>query len=251
MKTLVLLSALVASPLLLVGQQLAKNYSKDYNYFLRETKIADNNNTRIVITDKGDTTLVAEYKSQDVVNKTHQEFTKVYKGTPYFKNGWYNGKIGSESGKDLSFLMAYNLQKQVVYIVEKPDADATPVRPDEFTIAGHTFRKYENIFLETLYMQKNILLKSYECVLSADGFFEKTGYEAQGGEFAYQGEFRKSYKYFTIQDDLLRAVSIGKKALQTFPRAKRGALQRYVKENGINLKTEEGLVAVFRYYDTL
>ena len=249
MKALVLLSALVALPLCVMGQKLY-NPTKEYNYFIREAKIADNNETRIVINDRGDTTLVAHYKSQDVVNKTLQEFTKVFKGTPYFKNGWYKGTMSSESGKDMNFLMAYNIQKSVVYIVENQESDAVAVRPEEFTIEGHTFRKYENIFLETLYMQQNILLKGHDCVLST-GNFEKTGYEAQGGDFAYEGEFRKYYKYFTIQDDMLRVVPLGKKALLTFPKGKRPILEQFVRTKSIDLKTEQGLIEVFKYYDSL
>jgi hypothetical protein len=249
MKALVLLFALVASPLWVIGQKL-NNPTNDYAYFVREAKIADNNETRIVVNDKGDTTLVAHYKSQDVVNKTLQEFTKVFKGTPYFKNGWYQGTMSSESGKDMSFLMAYNIQKSVVYIVKSPESDAVAVRPDEFTIEGHTFRKYENIFLETLYMRQNILLKGYDCILST-GNFEKTGYEAQGGEFGYEGEFKKYQKYFTILDDMLRVVPLGKKALLTFPKGKRPLLEQFVRTNNINLKTEQGLIEVFKYYDSL
>jgi hypothetical protein len=249
MKALVLLFALVALPLCLSGQQFA-SAPKDYGYFIREAKIADNNKTRIVINNRGDTTLVAQYHSQDVVNKTLQEFTKVFKGTPYFKNGWYQGTMSSESGKDLNFLMAYNIQKNVVYIVENPESDAVAIRPEEFTIEGHTFRKYENIFLETLYMRQNILLKGYDCILST-GNFEKTGYEAQGGEFSYEGEFKKYQKYFTIQDDMLRVVPLGKKALQTFPKGKRPLLEQFIRTRNINLKTEQGLIEVFKYYDSL
>lgn len=249
MKTLLLFSALVIAPLGIIGQELY-NPAKDYRYFIRESKITDNNETRIVINDKGDTTLVAHYKSQDGASRTFQEFTKVFKGTPFFKNGWYKGTMSSENGKDMNFLMAYNIQKNVVYIVESAQKDAVAIRPEEFTIEGHTFRKYEDIFLETLYLQRNILLKGYDCTLSTENS-PKTGYDSQGGESAYDGEFRKYHKYFTIQDDMLRVVPLGKKALQTFPKEKRPSVEQYVKANKINLKTEKGLIEVFRYYDSL
>lgn len=249
MKTFILTSALVALPLCIIGQELY-NPDKDYKYFIREAKIADNNETRIVINAKGDTTLVAHYKSQNSMNNTLQEFTKVFKGTPFFKNGWYKGTMRSENGKDLSFLMAYNIQKNVLYIVENAQSDAVAVRPDEFTIEGHTFRKHEDIFLETLYMQQNILLKGYDCILST-GNAIKTGYDAQGGDAEYEGEFRKYHKYFTIQDDMLRVVSMGKKALQAFPKGKRPLLEQFVRTRNINLKTEQGLIEVFKYYDSL
>lgn len=251
MKTFVLLFTLVALPLCVIGQDGLYNPSKDYKYFIREAKIADNNETKIVINGKGDTTLVAHYKTQNSINNTLQEFTKVFKGTPFFKNGWYKGTISSEGGKDVSFLMAYNIEKSVVYVVENAQSDAVVVRPEEFTIEGHTFRKYENVFLETLHMRRdNILLKGYTCVLSTR-HVEKTGYEAQGGEFAYEGEFTKYQKYFTIQEDMLRVVPLGKKALLTFPKGKRPLLEQFVRTKNINLKTEHGLIEVFKYYDSI
>ncbi len=250
MKTFVLTFTIVALPLCIMGQELY-NPAKDYKYFIREAKVADNNETKIVINDKGDTTLVARYKSQNSMNNTLQEFTKVFKGTPFFKNGWYNGSMSSEGGKNVNFLMAYNIEKSVVYVVESPQSDAVIVRPEEFTIEGHTFRKYENIFLETLHMRReNILLKGYTCILSTKNV-EKTGYEAQGGDFAYDGEFSKYQKYFTIQEDMLRVVPLGKKALLTFPKGKRPLLEQFVRTNHINLRTEQGLIEVFKYYDTL
>lgn len=249
MKALLLISVMVVSPLCIAAQELY-NPARSYNYFIREAKASDNNGTKIVVNENGDTTLVAQYKLQHSLNNSLQEFTRVFKGTPFFKNGWYKGTLNAKSGQDVNFLMAYNIQQDVLYIVKNAGADAVPIRPDEFTIEGHTFRKYENVFLETLYMRKNILLKGYECVLSSNSS-NKTGYESSGGDSGFEGEFRKSQKFFTIQDDDLQVVSTGKKALQTFPKAKRTQLELFVKKNNLNLKTQNGLVELFKYYDTL
>ncbi|UTA69142.1 hypothetical protein [Emticicia sp. 21SJ11W-3] len=249
MKALLLLLVMVVSPLCMAAQELY-NPARSYNYFIREAKASDNNDTRIVVNEKGDTTLVAHYKLQHSLNNSLQEFTKVFKGTPFFKNGWYKGKLSAKSGQDVTFLMAYNIEQNVLYIVKNAGADAVAIRPDEFTIEGHTFRKYDNVFLETLYLRKNILLKGYDCVLSSR-FTDKTGYEPSGGDAGYEGEFRKSHKFFTIQDDMLQVVSTGRKALQSFPKTQRPVLEQFVKQNNLNLKTEAGLIELFRYYDTL
>ena len=66
-----------------------------YDYFLRKMQIAGSSDSKIVVNkNNGDTTFQAYYNSRDVVNNTQQEFTKIYKGTPFFKNGWHKGKIG-------------------------------------------------------------------------------------------------------------------------------------------------------------
>ncbi|MBV5280616.1 MAG: hypothetical protein J0651_05110, partial [Actinobacteria bacterium] len=41
----------------------------------------------------------------------------VYKGTPFFKNGWYKGVLLTDNGASLNFTMAYNVQKDEVYMV--------------------------------------------------------------------------------------------------------------------------------------
>lgn len=68
-----------------------------YNYFVQVIKTPDSN-TKIEINKKGDTVLVAYYNTQDLINRTNQEFVKVYKGTPFFKNGWYKGALLTNNG---------------------------------------------------------------------------------------------------------------------------------------------------------
>lgn len=221
-----------------------------YDYFLRKIQIAGSSDSKIVINKKnGDTTFQAYYNSRDVVNNTHQEFTKTYKGTPFFKNGWYKGKISTESGKDMEFLMAFNLQKNELYIVEDLNKDAIAIRPEAFTIMGHHFSKFENAYYEVIHISKNTLLKEHSCVLHSNNI-EKTGYEASGGVGEYEGEFVKSSKFFILKDESVVQLPKGKNFLNLFE-DKKPSVEKYVKANNINLKTENGLVSTFKYYDSL
>lgn len=218
-----------------------------YDYFLRKMQIAGSSDSKIVVNKKnGDTTFQAYYNSRDVVNNTQQEFTKTYKGTPFFKNGWYKGKISTESGKDMEFLMAFNVQKNELYIVEDINKDAIAIKPEAFTIMGHHFSKFENAYYEVVHISKNTLLKEHSCVLHSSNT-EKTGYEASG---EYEGEFVKSSKFFILKDESVIQLPRGKNFLNLFG-DKKPLVEQYVKANNINLKTENGLVSTFKYYDSL
>lgn len=218
-----------------------------YDYFLRKMQIAGSSDSRIVVNkNNGDTTFQAYYNSRDVVNNTQQEFTKTYKGTPFFKNGWYKGKISTESGKDMEFLMAFNMQKNELYIVEDINKDAIIIKPEAFTIMGHHFSKFENAYYEIIYISKNSLLKEYSCVLHSNNT-EKTGYESSG---EYEGEFVKSSKFFILKDESVVQLPRGKNLLNLFGE-KRPLVEEYIKTKNINLKSENGLVSIFKYYDSL
>ncbi|WP_188764029.1 hypothetical protein [Emticicia aquatilis] len=218
-----------------------------YDYFLRKMQIAGSSDSKIVVNKKnGDTTFQAYYNSRDVVNNTHQEFTKTYKGTPFFKNGWYKGKISTESGKDMEFLMAFNVQKNELYIVEDINKDAIAIKPEAFTIMGHHFSKFENAYYEVIHISKNTLLKEHSCILHSSST-DKTGYEASGD---YEGEFVKSSKFFILKDESVIQLPRSKNFLNLFG-DKKPLVEQYVKANNINLKTENGLVSTFKYYDSL
>lgn len=218
-----------------------------YDYFLRKMQIAGSSDSKIVVNkNTGDTTFQAYYSARDVVNNTQQEFTKTYKGTPFFKNGWYKGKMSTESGKDLEFLMAFNVQKNELYIVEDINKDAIAIKPEAFSIMGHHFSKFENAYYEVVHISKNTLLKEHSCVLHSSNT-DKTGYEASG---EYEGEFVKSYKYFILKDESVVQLPRGKKLLNLFG-DKKPLIEQYVKTNNINLKSENGIVSTLKYYDSL
>lgn len=236
--------------LLLTKVAFGQITNNKYDYFLRKLQIQGSSDSKIVVNkNTGDTTFQAYYNSRDVVNNTHQDFIKTYKGTPFFKNGWYKGKISTESGKDMPFLMAFNLQKNELYIVENINKDAIAIKPEAFTIMGHHFSKFENAYYEVIHISKNTLLKEHSCVLHSSNT-EKTGYEASGGVGEYEGEFVKSAKYFILKDDSVIQLPKNKHFFNLFGE-KKPLVEQYVKTNNINLKSENGLVSTFKYFDSL
>lgn len=228
----------------------SKGQNNSYSYFMRQMKIPGSSDTKIVVNQKGDTTLLAHYTARDAINNTYQTFTKNYKGTPYFKNGWFNGTISIENSRTMSFLMAYNVEKSVVYVVEDPEGEATTIKPQTFTIDGHTFKQLNNLYIETIYANKSSILKEYSCALISNKTEQKTGLEPEGSENEYEGEFVKSVKYYLLDGQKLKLIPKGKKVFRLFG-SKKLTVEKFAKNNHIPINAEHGLLALFTYYDSL
>lgn len=218
-------------------------------YFLREVKVP-NYDAKVEVNQWGDTVFVNYYKVQDPLNKTYNEFTKTYKGTPFFKNGWYKGQVVNEDGFMTNFQMAYNIQKHELYLLSSLAREVVTMKPLEFVLQGHRFRQEQNRFFETVYAGKTVLLKEYLCQLILHQSYQKTSYDSQSTPQGYEGEYLKSARYFTKADRQLKEVIAGRKLLKSFG-DKRKLVENFIKTSGLNPKKEADLIAVFRYYDSL
>jgi hypothetical protein len=233
-----------------ISQPLFGQRDGEYSYFTRSQRVEGGNDTKIEVNKKGDTTLVAYYASNDAITNSHREFIKTYKGTPFFMNGWYKGNVRANGLKDSEFLMAFNVEKRVLHIVTDASKDAISIKPDEFTIKGHTFNRFENRFFETIYDKKSIVLKENLCVMSPTNVFEKSSYDIDNAGGGFEGEFVKSYNYFWLKDNELRLITKGKKIANLFD-SNKSLVQEFILKNKINPKTEAGILEIFKYYDSL
>jgi hypothetical protein len=245
MKTILIVFLLILCRLLETVAQEKKLYS----YFVPQTKTADSDN-HIEVNQKGDTVLVAHYRAIDALNKTNNEFTKVYKGTPFFMNGWYKGFVEEKNGHQSEFVMAYNIQKGLVYLVTDPLMEATQMRPPLFSMKQHTFKLFKNEYFEPIYEGKTVILKEYQCMLKSNRPTQRTGYETEGGESEYEGEFVKSVKYYLQNGDVLKAIPIGKRIFKLFGNQAK-MVEAYAQSNRLNPEKEAELIAIFKYFDAL
>lgn len=227
----------------------AQERQQPINYIVPESKIADSDHT-IEVNKKGDTVFIAYYKGQDLINRSNQDFVRTYKGTPFFGNGWYRGKVQTGSGMEWEFLMAYNVQKEEVYLASIPGQEATVMRPASFTLLGHTFRQYKNQYYEVIYEGESQLWKEYQCTLYSGKSGQRTGYEAEGGVNEYEGEFVKSVKYYLKEGNRLREIPSKNRVFKLFGK-KSTDVKNYAQNAKLNLSAEHSLVTLFRFYDSL
>lgn len=161
-----------------------------------------------------DTVLVSEYTNPNVKLQTRNDIGKVYKGTPFFNNAWFNGTIMMEGGGVSKGYMAFNLINNSLFFSVGADKEAIEIKPLQFTINGNTFRKYRNQYVAAgdLYYQKLLdgeteLFKNIKCkyIPAVEG--EKNGYEQTGDGF--EGYFVKETTYYINYHDKMQRV--GKK----------------------------------------
>ncbi|WP_041341372.1 hypothetical protein [Runella slithyformis] len=223
--------------------------SNSYNYYVPEFKLPDSD-SKIVVNEKGDSVLVVRFQKKDIGLNTYQDLVKTYKSTPFFANKWHNGEIVTDNEKRLPFIIAYNIENGVVYLVRNTSEVATLMRPKEFSVMGHTFKKIQNRYFEVVHEGRTQLLKEYECKLQLNNPIIKTGYETEGGSNDYEGEYIKSVTYYLNKDGKLKYLPLGRKIFSQFG-VQQKEVEEYAESNKLNPKTESGLLAIFKHFDTL
>lgn len=186
-----------------------QNDSKQY--FVQNPKLSSSE-SRIEVRGNGDTVLVSIYKNSNLGQNSLTQLEFVYKGTPYFQNGWYQAKVKmTENSKISNGLVAYDLVKNKVYFSIDSEKQAIEIDPYEFELNGHKFKKFSNQFVAAgnFYYEKLVegeteLFRQYSCNYSPTVSGDRTGYESSGNEF--EGNFEKKETYFINYNEKMQKV---------------------------------------------
>ena len=199
-----------------------------------------------------DTVLVSEYKNPNIKLQSRNDFARVYKGTPFFNNGWFNGSVSLAGGGVSKGYMAFNLVTNSLFFSIGPDKEAIELRPLEFTINGITFRNYRNQYAGAgiLYYQKLVegeleLFKNIICkyVPAMEG--DKNGYEQTGDGF--EGYFVKETTFFINYQNKMQRV--GKK-FKIFDKNE-GKAKAFAENNNLSLQNPSDLIKIVRHINGL
>lgn len=227
-----------------------------HEYFVRENLIPADESL-IEIRGK-DTVLVSYYKFTNPGNNSYQEMTRVYKGTPYFRNGWYKGFFNNTNGKPVTFSMAYNVEKGLVYYVDTGENKTIEAYPDEFTIGKTRFKAFDKKganpnhkkhYYEVLYEGKSQLLKQHICKYITLDFKNRSGYDVMT-ENTFEGMFSKATQYYLVVDNEFKKVERNDKFLKSFGERK-AVIEQFMIEKKLVLDNENDLKEVLKYYDQL
>jgi hypothetical protein len=231
------------------GQNNVFNPKKtQHEYFVRENQIPSTES--LIGRDKnGDTILTSYFKFNNPGTNGFQEFTKVYKGTPYFKNAWSKGSFNNINGKPIPFLIAYNIEKGMVYYVDEGLKQTVEVKPDEFSIDKHNFRAFgkTRVYFEVLHDGKKTLLKQHICRYSSFNVNDKSGYDIKH-ESDFEGAFNKYYSYFVWVNNDLKPIEKKEKFSKLFKENSKTVAQ-FIEENALNLKNEGDLIKIMKFAD--
>ncbi len=231
----------------------AQNQSHQYNIMQAHSPASD---SKIIVAENGDTVLVSKYVTQNPQNNSRLYVEKTYKGTPFFKNGWYPGTLYFNDGTSTNGTLAYNLVNNLVYFSLGSAMDAAEAKPLAFTIGGQTLsklnEKYNNTnagYFEMVFGGPKLdLFRQYSCYYHSKLSGERTGYEAEGG--LYEGTYDKSVKLFLGFNNQVVELKSNKNIYKQFNEY-RNAMEKYGKENKLNFKKEPDIIKLVAYFSML
>jgi hypothetical protein len=208
-------------------------------------------NSVISVNSKGDTVMISSFKNSNVRQISIAEFEKEFKGTPFFKNGWFKGEIKLNSNDKSTGTFAYNLVDNTVLYARGPNIDAVALTPLEFTIEGHTFRKLNKeykaagqVYYERISKGEVELFRRFSCRLQPASSGDKNGYEQTGD--GYEGYFEKEVIYYTIYKDKITVIGNKFKVFE----ANANKAKAFVKENNLSLKKEADIIKIVNYLNS-
>jgi hypothetical protein len=224
--------------------------AQNREYFVFTIPILSNN-SEIIVNSRGDTVMVSNFKNSNVEQISSSEFEKEYKGTPFFKNGWYKGVVKLDANYKSEGTFAYNLIDNTVLYARGPNKESIVLTPVEFTLEGHTFRKLNKeynaagqSYYERLSNGKVELFKRYICKYHPAVTAEKTGYEQTGD--GYEGYFEKEVIYYTIYKDKITVIGNKFKVFE----ANANKAEAFAKENNLSLKKEADIIKIVSYLNS-
>jgi hypothetical protein len=220
-------------------------------YFIDKVNSASTG-SRIEVNAKGDTVLISEYTSGNVKLNSVQTFERYYLGTPYLNNGWFQGTMVLKGGEPVEGLMAYDLVRGSVYYSQNAQSQAIELKPDEFSMNGRNFSKYQDeiegagsYFYETLVASEPRLLKMYDCTYTTTKSDVDNGYGSSVAN-KYEGEYSKKEKFYMVIDKRMLLVTKKKSFLKSL-RTYSSSAASHTKSANLNLKNEEDIIKLAAY----
>lgn len=233
----------------LPGLSQIYNYNPTTAYFMDRVKIASNEDSKIEIRGR-DTLLVARFEYINPQNQARQFSERVYLGTPYWRNGWFNTSLELPQGKPVRGIMAYNLQQQKVYFSMTADKAAQEVKPNQFTLLGTTFRlgPDDRFYVEIAQAGPWKGLKKFLCEYAPLKPAERTGYEISGGEF--EGEFKKKTELYLQWENKLIRIRKGTKWAKDLGKYQK-PVEEFLKKMGGNVDQDTEMKDLVTYLNSL
>lgn len=224
--------------------------NKPYQFVIEQVSTASTA-SRIEILGK-DTVLISLYNNTNFRQNVQNELEFTYKGTPYFQNGWFKGKVTlTADSKPGIGVIAFDLVKNQIFFTYSKDKEAIEIKPYEFEINGHIFRKYNNQYsaagngyYEKILEGEIELFRQFICKYSPAASMGRTGYEQSNG--GYEGYFVKSDVYFVNYHEKLTKVG---KNFKVFNGNQEKA-KLFAEKNNLSLQNPADLIKIVKYVNS-
>jgi len=181
-------------------------------------------------------------------------------GSPYMDNEFQLGKVYNRLTKNVSnFLLRYNIYNDEIQIKVGDNNDSRVLlkSKDYFVILNNSkifYEKYQiKNNIETGYFILKYTGKSFSLFEKKNKTFQASKPSKDSFHISTPAKFKDNTTSYikSTKDEVLRPVSSSKKAiLDNFPTHKK-ELKIYLKSENINLKDENDLKKLIKYYDSL
>ncbi len=175
-----------------------------------------------------------------------------YDGSPLLYDDWKVGKIKLKDGKVFSdYQLNYDIPANLLLFKDKDGS----IR--KFTVSVHEFSLGNEVFRSGYNPSENRNSAAFYQVL-ADGkvqylkWVDKTITEDKPyGASSMKKRFTNLQYYFVARDGKLQKIRRDKKSVIEAIGDKAPELEKYVAQEKLNLKTDEGIAALITYYNSL
>lgn len=226
-----------------------KKHSITLFYLLLFVSINAFSQQALTFSGNGETNFTSGYFTKYVPGDDY----KFVEGNPYLFEKWSTGIIKLESGANLKMESCmYDLYHERLMFLqdENPLYFSNPEDIDRFTVGTSEFinikNETNNDFYEILVEGKDLkLLKKYNCDIIK-------GKETNGITQATADKFKITNDYYLKKGDVeLIKVKIKEKDILKLLSNKEQEVKKYIQDNKLNLKNENDLVELFKFYSTL
>jgi hypothetical protein len=224
----------------------SQSQTQSTGYFLNEVGMSASGST-IEVTQEGDTILVSDYSGQNLSLNTISSLVKKYKGTPYYRNKWFQGTATMKGFEPSPGLIGFNVVKSVIYYSPNKNIEAVEMMPKTFTLDGLVFTNFDDDFAgaNNYYYNKVVdgepmLLKQHSGRYTATQDDVDAAY-GNSSTTEYVGKFEKFETYYFVVQKTLIKVSNKKSFIRSM-----GPYESRVKEliskNNLDLKDTKDIV---------
>lgn len=226
------------------------------NYQLKDKFQTGEAMSTIEILSNGDTVLNSKVSYKNNITNNIEINEKIFKGTPLYGNAWFTNGTIFVDGLLTKGTLAYNLVNNEVQFSLADVSKALTVKPDSFIVNNIKFsklkKKYNGSFMgyyQSVFNKNNLqLYRQYSSNYRPAVTGQKTGYEMAVNE--YEGTYAKSTSlYLALADDWME-IKLNKSVFKNFA-DKKDAVEKYAKENNLNVKKEIDLIQILLHYSTL
>lgn len=220
---------------------------------LKDKYQAGSTTSKIEILNNKDTIFISQFHYQSANTNNPETIEKKYKGTPLYRNAWFENSTLYLDGKANKGNIAYNILLSELQFSPANMSPAIIVKPDSFEINNVKFVQFGNkikltkshYYAPIAKIAKAGLYKQYGCTYRPKYSGQRTGYEVSVDD--YEGEYIKNIFYFIFVKNKLVELKANNSDYKKFGN-KKAQFEAYAKSQNLSPKIEKDLDYIAKYY---